>query len=296
MHLATRLTGMQMVTSTARWAASAELHSDTDAVPHAADAGEAALLAWAADRATVRTRHLVPLSAVGRLDDGRLVVELARPLGTVLPEALDVLGTPTLGVAVTLTVPLLEIALAERSGALRLGTGSVDDVLVDDAGAVVFVDRPPGAHPSPDGSGATATSPGGSGATAPSSGRLDGSTALVLAARTVWERIDPRDEVRVTVEAALAAAVHGDFEATRHALDSVVAAAPPRPVRWRVPEDDVLVRGASERSRVPSFGLLVRDLVERGIPIGARRVPVRHVLVGTIVAAGLTAAAVFALG
>ncbi|TDN43204.1 hypothetical protein EDF64_109128 [Curtobacterium flaccumfaciens] len=121
---------MQMVTERIHWCASDD---------------ERSLLAWAADRACAVSRHLAPVAAVGRLPDGRLVVEVTRPTGTPLASALDTLGTPTTGVAVTLTVPLLELASADRSGAVCLGTAGLDDVLVDDAGAVLLCDRPPGA-------------------------------------------------------------------------------------------------------------------------------------------------------
>ena len=121
---------MQMVTERIHWCASDD---------------ERSLIAWAADRACAVSRHLAPVAAVGRLPDGRLVVEVTRPTGTPLASALDTLGTPTTGVAVTLTVPLLELAAADRSGAVCLGTAGLDDVLVDDAGAVLLCDRPPGA-------------------------------------------------------------------------------------------------------------------------------------------------------
>lgn len=266
---------MQTIISTTRWVATDDPAAERD------------LLRWAADRAATHARHLAPVDAVGRLDDGRLAVEVARPSGTALPEALDVLGTPTTGVAVTLTVPLLELAVADRAGTLLVGRGDVGDVLVDDAGAVVFCDRPPTARrcdgrPVPCGAGA-----------------VDGSSALLLAARSVWDRVDPREETTPTVVAAISAAVHGDLGTARAALDAVLASAPPRPVRWRVPVDDFLVVEPPAPGPPPataSLGALVRDAVEHGVRMGDRRVPLRVLLVGTVLAAGLCAAGTVALG
>ncbi|WIB79095.1 hypothetical protein DEJ28_08340 [Curtobacterium sp. MCPF17_002] len=142
---------MQMETERIRWCAADD---------------ERSLLAWTADRASAAGRHLAPIAAVGRHPDGRLVVEVLRPSGTPLAVALDAMGTPTTGVAVTLTVPLLELAAAERSGAVRIGTAGLDDVLVDDAGAVLLCDRPPGATAAPP-NGTTAALPNGTAAALP---------------------------------------------------------------------------------------------------------------------------------
>lgn len=100
------------------------------------------VLSWVADRSAAAERHLVPVAAVGRTPTGHLVVDIDRPTGTPLVAALDRLGTPTTGVAVTLTVPLLELLVAVHDGAVLLGTAGIDDVLVDDSGAVVLCDRP----------------------------------------------------------------------------------------------------------------------------------------------------------
>ncbi|MFJ2977232.1 hypothetical protein ACIPEP_00105 [Curtobacterium sp. NPDC087082] len=252
---------------------------------HAVD-DEQPLLAWVADRAAVApdpsARHLVPVVDVGRLADGRLAVDVLRPAGTVLSAALDTLGTPTTGVAVTLTVPMLELAVIERSGAVQIGSAGLDDVLVDDAGAVVLCDRPPGS----DGVRRSDQS---------------GARVLVLAARLVWERTDARAPDRPAVDGALAEALDGDTTAVRAALAVVRAAAAPRPIRWERPSDDLLV-GLPERTSMPpgpagSLETALREVVEHGLPIGGgRRLPLRRALVGVVVAAGLTAAVVFTIG
>ncbi|MBA8990185.1 hypothetical protein FHW23_001431 [Curtobacterium pusillum] len=259
---------MQKVTDHVRWCASDD---------------ERPFLAWVSDRSTVGAgsagRHLVPIAAVGRLPDGRLAVDALRPAGTPLSSALDTLGTPTTGVAVTLTVPLLELAATERCGAVRIGAAGLDDVLVDDAGAVVLCDRPPGSD------GVRRSD-------------QDGARVLVLAARVVWERTDDRDPARPVVDAALAEALDGDVDAVRAALARVRATAAPRPVRWDPPTDDLLV-GVPDAAATSDGSLLavLRETVERGIPLGGdRRLPLRRALVGVVVAAGATAAAVFALG
>jgi len=320
---------MQMVTEHDRWCASGD---------------EGRLLAWAADRATATGRHLAPLVAVGRLPDGRLAVDVERPTGTPLVAALDGLGVPTTGVAVTLTVPLLELAAAERAGAVRIGTAGLDDVLVDDAGAVVVCDRPDGAAPCdrpdaaapcdrpdaaaprfdrPDAVAARFDRPDGAApcdrpaAVAPRLDRpdaavpptprapsthgpvQDGSRTLLVAARVVWERTDPRDPARAPVDPAIAAALDGDAASVHAALDAVRATAAPRPVRWEPPALDVLVgfpAPASARSD-GGLGSWLREVVERGVPLGAgRRVPLRRALVGVVVAVGIAAAGVVALG
>jgi len=257
---------MQMVTDHVRWVASD-------------GADDRVLLAWTADRASADCRHLAPVVGIGRLPDGRLAVDVLRPAGTPLTTALDTLGTPTPGVAVTLSVPLLELAAAECSGALCIGTGGLDDVLVDDAGAVLLCDRPPG--------------------TAGSRGTdQDGARLLLLAARVVWERTDPSDPARPLVDSAIAAALDGDAEAVRAALSHVRAAAAPRPVRWVPPVHDLLVGVAPEPTAADTgIWAIARGVVVQGVPWGGgRRLPLRSALVGVVVTAGISAAAVFALG
>lgn len=256
---------MQMATDHVRWVAS--------------DDADDQLLAWAADRASAGCRHLAPLVAIGRLPGGRLAVDVLRPAGTPLTTALDTLRTPTTGVAVTLSVPLLELAGAERSGTLSIGTGGLDDVLVDDAGAVVLCDRPPGTG------GVRGTD-------------QDGARLLVLAARVVWERTDPSDPARPLVDSAIAAALDGDAEVIRVALSHVRAAAAPRPIRWDPPPHDLLLGVPPEPSAVDTgIWAIARGVVVQGIPWGGgRRLPFRSALVGVVVTAGVSAAAVFALG
>lgn len=259
---------------------------ETDHVRWCAADDEHPLLAWVADRAALAAdpvaRHLAPVVEVGRLPDGRLAVDVLRPPGTALSQALDVLGTPTTGVAVTLSVPMLELAAAERSGAVRIGSAGLDDVLVDDAGAVVLCDRPPGSD------GVRRSD-------------VDGARVLVLAARLVWERTDARGPDRPDIDAALADALDGDATSARAALAVVRAAAAPRPVRWQPPTDDLLV-GLPERTataRGPAFalGAVLREVVEQGVPIGGgRRLPLRLAVVGAVVAVGVTAAVVFTTG
>jgi hypothetical protein len=307
---------MQMLTDHVRWCASDD---------------EQPVLAWCADRSAIAAgwagRHLAPVAAVGRLPDGRLAVDVLRPYGTPLSAALDTLGTPTTGVAVTLSVPLLELVAAERGGSVGIGPAGLDDVLVDDAGAVVLCDRPPAARPA----GGVEDAP--STRTAPaahtdarraeqhpdrgaSAGRLPprdrragtrslqdqpGDRTLVMAARAVWERTDPRDPARPAVDAVLAEALDGDLASVRVALALVRATAAPRPVRWDPPSADLLgsfgAPVAAPGDRGGQISAVVRDVVERGLPIGAgRRLPLRRAVVGVVVAAGVTAAAVFALG
>jgi hypothetical protein len=284
---------MQLLTERIRWSASDD---------------ERSLLAWTADRAGAAGRHLAPVTAVGRLPDGRLAVEVLRPTGTPLAAALDILGTPSVGVAVTLSVPLLELAAAERAGAVRVGTAGLDDVLVDDAGAVLLCDRPPGAVLLSDRPGATtatasadpATETTGHAPSPPAGHRRsdqDGARILLLAARSVWERTDDREPVRPAVDAALAAALDGGVDAVRAALSAVRATAAPRPVRWDHRPLDLL--GVATSPTAPSPRTLLgtaRDVVDHGVPLGdGRRLPLRRVLVGAVVAAGVTAAAVFSL-
>ncbi|MDP4334520.1 hypothetical protein Q7F20_14165 [Curtobacterium sp. A7_M15] len=262
---------MQTISDHARWHAVADEHP---------------FLAWVADRAAAATdpaaRHLAPVVDVGRLADGRLAADVLRPVGSALSAALDTLGTPTTGVAVTLTVPMLELALAERSGALQIGSAGLDDVLVDDAGAIVLCDRPPAS----DGVRRSDQS---------------GARVLVLAARLVWERTDARAADRPAVDAVLAEALDGDTATVRTALSVVRGAAAPRPIRWERPSDDLFVGlpdgPAAVAGSSGSLGTALRGVVEQGIPLGGgRRLPLRRALVGIVVAAGVTAATVFTIG
>ena len=247
------------------------------------------VLTWVADRSAAAERHLVPVAAVGRTPTGRLVVDLDRPTGTPLVPALDRLGTPTTGVAVTLTVPLLELLVSVHDGAVLLGTAGIDDVLVDDSGAVVLCDRPTNAT--------NAINP--TNATTPTrtAHPADATRTLVLAARSVWDRVDPADPAQAPVLGALQDALDGDGPSARAALDVVRAAAAPRPFRWTpVPSDLVF---AEPPTLDGQDGLLdgLRDVVEHGVPLGAgRRLPLRRVLVGLVVTVGSAVAALTLLG
>ncbi|MBT1545383.1 hypothetical protein [Curtobacterium aurantiacum] len=242
---------------------------------------ETDVLTWVADRSAAVERHLVPVAAVGRTPTGHLVVDLDRPTGTPLVAALERLGTPTTGVAVTLAVPLLELLVAAHDGAVLLGTAGIDDVLVDDSGAVVLCDRPNNAT--------TPTTP-----TTPTriTHPADATRTLVLAARTVWDRVDSADPTQVQVLEALQDALDGDGPSARAALDVVRASAPPRPFRWTpVPSDLVFAEPPTPNGQ---DGLLerLRDVVEHGVPLGAdRTLPLRRVLVGLVVAVGSVVAA-----
>ncbi|MBT1622759.1 hypothetical protein KK101_08690 [Curtobacterium flaccumfaciens pv. oortii] len=245
-----------------------------------APADDAAVAAWIADRCTTGHRHLVPVEAVGRTGAGGLVALLDRPRGTPLPVALDRLGTPTTGVAVTLCVPLLELLVAAVDGAVRLGVARIDDVLVDDAGAVVLCDRPAGAVRD--------------GTELPGD---DAARVLVLAARVVWDRVDPRDPSRDDVDAALLAALDGDRSTVCAALEAVRGAAPPRPFRWTTPPADLVFVEADPPLDPTGPAARLREVVELGIPLGAgRRLPLRHAVVGVVVAIGTVVAAVSVLG
>ncbi|WP_267424934.1 MULTISPECIES: hypothetical protein [unclassified Curtobacterium] len=237
--------------------------------------------AWVADRCAAEPQHCVRVTAVGRSPDGHLVVQTEQLTGTPLPDALDRIGVPTVGVAVTLTLPLLELAIDAGAGALLLGDARADDVLVDDSGAPVLVDHPPDVDP---GSAPLRTS------------ESPGATALLHAVRTVWERVDPREPCRAAVDDAVAGALGGAVEDLRRLVDVVQATGPPRPVRWEPPADVYAV--AAPAPPQPT-GLLaaVQDVVERGVRLGAGgvRVSPRQVLVGVVVAAGLVAAGVLGL-
>ncbi|MBT1584214.1 hypothetical protein [Curtobacterium flaccumfaciens] len=269
-----------------RWIVTGNEHDEHD---------ERDLLTWVADRSAAAERHLVPVSAVGRTPTGRLVVDLDRPTGTPLVPALDRLGTPTTGVAVTLTVPLLELLVAVHDGAVLLGTAGIDDVLVDDSGAVVLCDRPTNAtNPLNDTNPIKPTN-----ATTPTRTAhvIDATRTLVLAARSVWDRVDPADPAQAQVLGALQDALDGDGPSARAALDVVRAAAAPRPFRWTpVPSDLVFVEPPKLDGQ---NGLLdrLRDVVEHGVPLGAgRRLPLRRVLVGLVVTVGSVVAALTLLG
>ncbi|WXF92692.1 hypothetical protein WDV91_08980 [Curtobacterium flaccumfaciens pv. flaccumfaciens] len=255
------------------------------------------VLTWVADRSAAAERHLVPVAAVGRTPTGHLVIDLDRPTGTPLVAALDRLGTPTTGVAVTLTVPLLELLVAVHDGAVLLGAAGIDDVLVDDSGAVVLCDRPTNAT-SP--TSPTTTNPmNQTNARTPTRTvhSTDATRTLVLAARTVWDRVDPADPAQQPVLDALQDALDGDGPSARAALDVVRATAAPRPFRWTpVPSDLVFAEPPAPDGQA---GLLerLRDVVEHGVPLGAdRRLPLRRVLVGLVVAVGSVVAALTLLG
>lgn len=247
------------------------------------------VLTWVADRSAAAERHLVPVAAVGRTPTGHLVVDLDRPTGTPLVAALDRLGTPTTGVAVTLTVPLLELLVAVHDGAVLLGAAGIDDVLVDDSGAVVLCDRPTNAT--------TPTTPTRTAHPTPTAHSTDATRTLVLAARTVWDRVDPADPAQQPVLDALQDALDGDGPSARTALDVVHGTAAPRPFRWTpVPSDLVFAEPPTSDGQ---DGLLerLRDVVEHGVPLGAdRRLPLRRVLVGLVVAVGSVVAALTLLG
>lgn len=291
---------------------------------------------WVADRAAGVGPHLAPVIRVGRCPQGHLAAEVLHPATSSLEDTLDVLGVPTEGVAVTLTVPLLELAARARSGAVELGVVALGAVGVDETGAIVVVDCPPGAvaactDGSPAAPGAESRAEHGpssrvqAGSTIREQARssigacagqsthaetgssrprdLDGARRLVTAARMVWDRVDSRSEARRTLDPALDAARDGDADAVAGALDLVVGAAPPRPVRWSrpgplFPDEEPTGAGALPvDSIVPTgvVGMLTRvvlDVLERGVPAGhRRRVPVRHVVVGVVVAGGLVTAA-----
>ncbi|MCS6589829.1 hypothetical protein [Curtobacterium flaccumfaciens] len=247
------------------------------------------VLTWVADRSAAAERHLVPVAAVGRTPTGHLVVDLDRPTGTPLVAALDRLGTPTTGVAVTLTVPLLELLVAVHDGAVLLGAAGIDDVLVDDSGAVVLCDRPTNAT--------TPTTPTRTAHPTPTAHSTDATRTLVLAARTVWDRVDPTDPAQQPVLDALQDALDGDGPSARTALDVVHGTAAPRPFRWTpVPSDLVFTEPPTPDGQDGLLGRL-RDVVEHGVPLGAdRRLPLRRVLVGLVVAVGSVVAALTLLG
>ncbi|PZE84082.1 hypothetical protein [Curtobacterium sp. MCBD17_032] len=251
-----------------------------------------AFWAWVADRGPAAHDHLVDIAEVGRDETGALVVRVAVPTGLALPAALDRIGSPTPGVAVTLTLPLLEVALLADAGAVLLGSARLEDVVVDDAGAVVLVDRPPGADgPLPAGS-------------------SHGAEALVLAVRAVWDRVDPRgDGVAgpglAGIDERCAAARTRGGAALVELERAVRAAAPPRPVRWDPPPltyafgartgDAMAIRGSSgerEPGTVDRLLVACRDVLTTGVPVCGRRVGVRALVTAGVVVAGLVLAGV----
>lgn len=261
------------------------------------------VLTWVADRSAAAERHLVPVAAVGRTRTGCLGVDLDRPTGTPLVAALDRLGTPTTGVAVTLSVPLLELLVAVHDGAVLLGSAGIDDVLVDDSGAVVLCDRPTNATSPTIPTNATnptsATSP-----TSPTNATptrtahsTDATRTLVLAARTVWDRVDPADPAQRPVLDALQDALDGDDRTARSALELVRASAAPRPFRWTPVPSDLVFAESPTATRQDGLLERLRDVVEHGVPLGTdRRLPLRRVLVGLVVAVGSVVAALTLLG
>ncbi|WP_220038892.1 hypothetical protein [Curtobacterium sp. MCLR17_039] len=270
---------------------------------HAGHAGhdERDVLTWVADRSAAAERHLVPVAAVGRTPAGRLVVDLDRPTGTPLVPALDRLGTPTTGVAVTLTVPLLELLVSVHDGAVLLGTAGIDDVLVDDSGAVVLCDRPTNAtNPTNPTNPLNDTNPiNPTNATTPTrtAHSTDATRTLVLAARSVWDRVDPADPAQAQVLGALQDALDGDGPSARAALDVVRAAAAPRPFRWTPVPSDLVFAEPPTPDRQNGLLDRLRDVVEHGVPLGAgRRLPLRRVLVGLVVTVGSAVAALTLLG
>jgi hypothetical protein len=296
-----------------------------------ADTG--AFAAWVADRSAADPVHCVRIDAVGRNPSGRLAVRTEFLRGTRLPDALDRIGVPSVGVAVTLTVPLLELAVDARAGAVLLGDARAEDVLVDDSGATVLVDRPPGTDPpgtdlpgtDPPGTDPPGTDPPGTdlpGTHPPGTGLPDvdatdagppagaarapamtlrrkespGSLAVLHAVRMVWERVDPREPCRAAVDHAVAEALDGDVDTVRRLLAVVRATSAPRPVRWDPPHDDF---DFIDPVPPPTTGVsaAVRRFLEQGLVLpGGTRMPARRVLVGAVVAVGAASAGVIALG
>jgi hypothetical protein len=252
---------------------------------------------WVADRCAVTHDHLVQIAEVGRDETGAVVARAAVSAGLPLPDALDRIGAPTVGVAVTLTLPLLEVARLADGGAVLLGTARVEDVLVDDAGAVLVVDRPPGVlGPVPAGS-------------------VPGAEALVLAVRAVWDRVDPREPACAGIDALCTAARSAGGAALAELEQAVRAAAPPRPVRWdppplgygpaaaamsasmSMPTDRRPPRGSQTGSGADvgvRLAAWLSQAVTSGIPLGARRVGIRSLFTALVVVLGLVVAGVTA--
>ncbi|WIE55982.1 hypothetical protein [Curtobacterium sp. MCBD17_003] len=199
----------------------------------------AGFLGWVAARGVDEDRHLVRVSALAAGPDGLPMAFVRQVEGLPLPIALDVLGGLTVGVAVTLGLPLVRLAVraavsGSTPGLLPFGPVRPSDVLVDRSGAVVVAERPPGASGGPPhlpGSGTESammrSSAAGRRHRAPAG--VDG---LLVACRVVWERADPRlpevDRVLRALDEARA-----DVDGwTDRVPAAMVAAAVPRPVRW----------------------------------------------------------------
>ncbi|WP_140448004.1 hypothetical protein [Curtobacterium flaccumfaciens] len=255
------------------------------------------VLTWVADRSAAAERHLVPVAAVGRTRTGCLGVDLDRPTGTPLVAALDRLGTPTTGVAVTLSVPLLELLVAVHDGAVLLGSAGIDDVLVDDSGAVVLCDRPTNASNASSPTSPTNATNATNATPTRTAHSTDATRTLVLAARTVWDRVDPADPAQRPVHDALQDALDGDDRTARSALELVRASAAPRPFRWTPVPSDLVFAESPTATRQDGLLERLRDVVEHGVPLGTdRRLPLRRVLVGLVVAVGSVVAALTLLG
>lgn len=283
--------------------ASATLVTMTTSTDHHPDrwtatVDETEVLAWVADRSAAAERHLVPVAAVGRTPTGHLVVDLDRPTGTPLVAALDRLGTPTTGVAVTLAVPLLELLVAAHDGTVLLGPAGIDDVLVDDSGAVVLCDHPTNAtNPTTPTNPTNPTNQTNERTPTRTAHSTDATRTLVLAARTVWDRVDPADPAQQPVLDALQDALDGDGPSARTALDVVHGTAAPRPFRWTPVPSDLVFAAPETPSGQDGLLALLRRVVEQGVPLTAERtLPLRRVLVGLVVAVGSVVAALTLLG
>jgi len=246
-------------------------------------------LRWVVTRDPAPSPHLLGVDAVASCADGLPTVRRSPASGVPLPDALEGIGTPTAGTAVTLTLPLVELLLTCRSRGIMLGEVRPDDVLVDTSGSVVVVDTPPGT-----------TMDKAAGADSPGTGTGTGTQGVLLACRLVWERVDPRTSCRPAIDAAIAAA-RADPDAGLAALEAAVrTAAPPRPVWWAVPSllpiagapEGALDRagGGSEEGSGPVTRLL--GLVRAGVELGVvlpvvGRIPANRLLTVVVVIVGL---------
>ncbi|WP_066520075.1 hypothetical protein [Curtobacterium ammoniigenes] len=225
------------------------------------------------DRARAQERHLCPIASVGTDDSGELVLRFDQVSGTPLPEALDLFGALSTGVAVTLSLPLVDLARMLVDAGTPIGAVRLDDILIDDSGAPIVVDRMP----------------------------IDGSglRGILVGVRSVWDRVDPRVAERQHVDdaigSALAACVAGgESDPAAHGLSRsllqvrsvIVAAGPARPVRWEIPAARVeqpTPHGAGMRGLARVLGRIMTD----GIPLGMhRRIPARRALIAAVVATG----------